>query len=60
MKKKVIPPLVKHRDHSVEVQQSSAHNYAKYYCKDCGVFVSWLSKVEAERAYAEKIVKTML
>lgn len=57
MKKKPIPPLVKHLNHNVEVQPSSAHNYAKYFCKDCGVFVSWLSKVEAENARQQGLIK---
>lgn len=49
-KKTPIPPLEKHRDHQVEIQPSSAHNFAKYYCVDCGVFVAWLSRQEAARA----------
>lgn len=57
MKKKTIPPLEKHRTHSVEIQPSSAHNYAKYFCKDCGVFVSWLSKYEAARARELGLIK---
>ena len=57
MKKKSIPPLIKHQDHRVEVQSSTAHNLAKYYCVDCQVFVCWLSKPEAQKAYESKLVK---
>jgi hypothetical protein len=57
-KKKPVPPLVKHQTHNVEIQPSIAHNYAKYFCKDCGVFVSWLSKIEAEKARELGLIKT--
>lgn len=57
MKKKPIPPLVKHQNCNVEIQPSTAHNFAKYYCRDCGVFVSWLSKVESQRAQELGLVK---
>lgn len=50
MKYKPIPPLIKHRDHQVEIQPSTAHNFAKYYCRDCGVFIAWLSRQEVVRA----------
>lgn len=56
MKKKSTPPLIKHQSHRVEIQSSTAHNLAKYYCIDCKVFISWLSKLEAEKAYESNMV----
>jgi len=58
MKKKPQPPLVRHLNHQVEVQPSTAHNYAKYYCRDCGMFVSWLSKIEAQRAREQGLIRS--
>ena len=57
-KKKPIPPLIKHRDHQVEIQQSTAHNFYKYYCKDCSVFVAWLSKQEVRTGQEKGIITT--
>ena len=55
--KKPIPPLVKHRDHEVEIQPSTAHNFAKYFCKDCGQFIAWLSKAEVKAAENQGLFK---
>lgn len=57
MKKKPIPPLIRHQDHRVEIQPSRAHNLAKYYCVDCGVFVAWLSRAEAQRAQELNLIQ---
>ena len=57
MKRRPIPPLVKHQDHRVEIQPSTAHNLAKYYCLDCRVFVAWLSRREVEQAQQLKLIQ---
>ena len=44
------PPLVRHQGHRAEIRPSTAHNFYAYFCEDCGVFVSWLSKQEVARA----------
>ena len=59
MKKKSQPPLIKHQHHRVEIQPSTAHNYAKYFCLDCGVFVSWLSRQEALQAQQLGLLKNV-
>jgi hypothetical protein len=56
--KKPIPPLVQHQDHHVEVHASTAHNYAKYYCRDCNKFVAWLSKHEALKAQELGLIRS--
>lgn len=42
--------LQKHRDHQVDILPSTAHNLAKFWCRDCQVFVAWLSRQEAKTA----------
>jgi hypothetical protein len=48
--KKSTPPLVRHQGHRAVIRPSTAHNFYAYFCEDCGVFVSWLSKSEVARA----------
>lgn len=57
MNRKPIPPLIKHQHHQVEIQPSTAHNYAKYYCRDCNKFIAWLSKYEVQKAQELKMIK---
>ena len=51
MKKKPQPPFERHRDHQMEIRPSkNAIHMASYYCKDCHVWVAWLSKRDTETA----------
>jgi hypothetical protein len=55
MKSKIIKlqPLIRHRDHEVEIRPSkTAHHYAYYYCLDCQQHVSWVPKSQVKHAEA--------
>jgi hypothetical protein len=55
--KKSTPPLVKHQSHQVEIRavRGSKH-YGKYWCLDCDMWISWISKTELDQAQALGIV----
>ena len=45
MKKKSVPPLVKHKEHNVVIQKvEKGHHVAQYYCLDCKLHVAWISQ----------------
>ena len=51
MKRKPIPPLIKHRDHQIEIRPTVGMNHAAmYYCVSCNKWVAWLSKKDSETA----------
>ena len=56
-RKKCLSPLVKHSDHQVDILPSQAHNLAKFWCRDCGIFIAWLSRKESQIAYDLGLVK---
>ena len=44
-------PLLKHATHSVEIrEQKDSKHYGKYWCLECDMWVSWISKDEWTKA----------
>lgn len=48
---KSIPPLIKHKDHQVEiVLVFNSKHYGKIHCVTCNKWVMWLSQQEVNQA----------
>ena len=50
--KQSTPPLIKHRDHQIEMRPTrpESKHAAIYHCVDCNKWVAWVSKADAEQA----------
>lgn len=47
--KKSTPPYIKHQHHPVVIKPTDKQNGYYYHCRQCNVWVGWLSKEEANQ-----------